>query len=92
MKTPHPFQDTLQKFNIDAAYEVYLYSLPALTKHYPNIARLPISLRIVLESVLRHWDGMKVTDKHIRQLANWKPESPRVEKIPFVVSKNKRST
>lgn len=41
----------------------------------------------MLESLLRHCDGQKVTDTHIRQLANWKPDSPRFEEIPFVVSR-----
>ncbi|MBC7649936.1 MAG: aconitate hydratase, partial [Vitreoscilla sp.] len=63
------------------------YSLPALAKQYPNISRLPISMRIVLESVLRNCDGKRVTAQHIAVLANWKPNAARTQEIPFVVSR-----
>ncbi|MCA3835752.1 aconitate hydratase AcnA, partial [Burkholderia sp.] len=49
--------------------------------------RLPVSIRIVLESVLRNYDGKKITEEHIEQLANWKPTAKRVDEIPFVVSR-----
>jgi len=52
-----------------------------------NVARLPVSIRIVLESVLRNCDGRKVTEAHVRQLANWKPNAPRTDEIPFVVAR-----
>ncbi len=51
------------------------------------IARLPASIRIVLESVLRHCDGKRATEAHVKQLANWQPTSTRVDEIPFVVSR-----
>jgi aconitate hydratase len=51
------------------------------------IARLPASIRIVLESVLRHCDGKRATEAHVRQLANWQPNARRVDEIPFVVSR-----
>ena len=54
---------------------------------YPNVARLPVSIRIVLESVLRNCDGKKVTAEHVEQLANWKPTAARSEEIPFVVAR-----
>ena len=41
------------------------YSLPELAKQFPNVNRMPISLRIVLESVLRNCDGQKVTAEHV---------------------------
>jgi len=63
------------------------YSLPALAKTFPNVNRLPVSIRIVLESVLRNCDGKKVTEEHVRQLANWKPGAERVDEIPFVVAR-----
>ena len=50
-------------------------------------SRLPVSIRIVLESVLRNCDGKKVTEEHVRQLAAWKPNAPRTEEIPFVVAR-----
>ncbi|MGD7104338.1 aconitate hydratase AcnA, partial [Ralstonia pseudosolanacearum] len=51
------------------------------------IERLPVSIRIVLESVLRNCDGKKVTEEHVAQLANWKPNADRVDEIPFVVAR-----
>ena len=65
-----------------------LYSLPALEKAgIGNISRLPVSIRIVLESVLRNCDGKKVTEQHIRELANWKPNADRTQEIPFIVAR-----
>ncbi len=63
------------------------FSLPELAKKYPNIKRLPMSIRIVLESVLRNCDGKKVTAEHVKQLANWKPKADRSDEIPFVVAR-----
>jgi aconitate hydratase len=79
----HDFQDTLQSFKHGR-----LYSLPALAKTLNvKVERLPVSIRIVLESVLRNCDGKKVTAEHVRQLAGWKPSAPRTEEIPFVVAR-----
>jgi aconitate hydratase len=63
------------------------FSLPELAKQYPNVSRMPISMRIVLESVLRNCDGKKVTAEHVKQLANWKAKAERSEEIPFVVAR-----
>jgi aconitate hydratase len=63
------------------------FSLPELAKQFPNVKRLPVSIRIVLESVLRNCDGKKVTAEHVKQLANWKPKANRVDEIPFVVAR-----
>ena len=52
-----------------------------------RISRLPVSIRIVLESVLRNCDGRKVTADHVRQLAAWKPNATREDEIPFVVAR-----
>ncbi|WP_018078883.1 aconitate hydratase AcnA [Thiobacillus denitrificans] len=52
-----------------------------------SVARLPVSIRIVLESVLRNCDGVKVTPEHVRQLAGWKPNAERSEEIPFTVAR-----
>jgi len=65
-----------------------LYSLPALGKKLNvKVERLPVSIRIVLESVLRNCDGKKVTEEHVRELANWKPNAKRTEEIPFVLAR-----
>jgi len=46
-----------------------------------------VSIRIVLESVLRNCDGKKVTEDHVRQLAAWAPTAARTDEIPFVVAR-----
>ncbi|MBV8031146.1 MAG: aconitate hydratase AcnA [Betaproteobacteria bacterium] len=80
---PHNLHDTLQSFSHGK-----LYSLPTLGKKLGlKLERLPVSIRIVLESVLRHCDGKKVTEEHVRQLAGWKPSAPRTEEIPFTVAR-----
>jgi aconitate hydratase len=88
-KTPssHAFAKTVQSFTTASGKKGRFYSLPALSKAYPNIQRLPWSLRIVLESVVRHCDGERVTVDHVAQLANWKPKSKRTAEIPFTVAR-----
>ncbi|TAL78477.1 MAG: aconitate hydratase AcnA [Burkholderiaceae bacterium] len=77
----------LKKFKIGNKIANF-YSLPALGEALGvDISRLPISIRIVLESVLRNCDGKKVTEEHVRQLANWKPNAKRESEVPFVVSR-----
>jgi aconitate hydratase len=83
---PHAFAHTLKRFKI-GRQAGSLYSLPALAEQFPKVRRLPVSMRIVLESVLRNCDGLKVTAEHVRQLANWAPHAARTEEIPFVVAR-----
>jgi len=84
----HNLHNTLQEFKIGAGKTGKFYSLPALEKAgLGNISRLPVSIRIVLESILRNCDGKKVTEEHVRQLAAWKPNANRVDEIPFVVAR-----
>ena len=83
----HAFPETLRSFPIASGKEGKLYSLPALAQQFPQIARLPVSIRIVLESVLRNCDGRKVTAEHVKQLAQWAPNAERKDEIPFVVSR-----
>ena len=83
----HAFASTLKSFKTASGKTGKFYSLPALAKQFPQIARLPVSIRIVLESVLRNCDGKKVTAGHVVQLANWVPKADRTEEIPFVVSR-----
>ena len=72
MKKPpaHEFDSTLEAFETASGRKGRMYSLPALARQFPGVARLPVSLRIVLESLLRHCDGQKVTAQHVTQLAN----------------------
>ena len=80
--------NTLKEFKISGSKKGKFYSLPALEKALGvNISRLPVSIRIVLESVLRNCDGKKVTEEHVKQLANWAPNAARVDEIPFVVAR-----
>ncbi len=77
-----------QTFTFASGKSGVLYSLKALeAAGLGNISRLPVCIRIVLESVLRNYDGKKVTEAHIRQLAGWQPNAPRTEEIPFVVAR-----
>jgi len=79
---------TLKKFDAGNGREGFLYSLPALEEQgVGKISRLPISIRIVLESVLRNCDGKKVRRKDVETLANWNAKQPANEEIPFVVAR-----
>jgi aconitate hydratase len=79
--------NTLKDFNISGKKGKF-YSLPALEKSLgAKISRLPVSIRLVLESVLRNVDGKKVTEEHVKQLANWGPTAERTDEIPFVVAR-----
>lgn len=84
---PHAFQKTLKSFQTASGKEGQFFSLPELARKHPNVKRLPVSLRIVLESVLRNCDGKKVTAEHVEQLASWKPNAERTDEIPFVVAR-----
>ncbi|KAF0202700.1 MAG: aconitate hydratase [Gallionellaceae bacterium] len=84
----HNLFNTRQSFNLANNKQATLYSLPALeAAGIGKISRLPVSIRIVLESVLRNCDGKKVTEAHVRELANWKPNAARTEEIPFIVAR-----
>ena len=83
----HDMLNTLKKFKFGKK-EANFYSLPALGQALGvDMSRLPISIRIVLESVLRNCDGKKVTEAHIRELAGWRPNTKRENEIPFVVAR-----
>ncbi|MDQ2824210.1 MAG: aconitate hydratase [Verrucomicrobiota bacterium] len=79
---------TLQKFEAGKGREGFLHSLPALEEQgVGKISRLPVSIRIVLESILRNCDGKKVRRKDVATLANWNAKKPANEEIPFVVAR-----
>ena len=86
-RSPHPFAKTRKRLRTASGREAQFFSLPELAKTWPNIQRLPVSLRIVLEAVLRHCDGRKITPGHVEQLARWQPNAPRSDEIPFVVAR-----
>jgi aconitate hydratase len=79
---------TLRTFDLGNGREGALHSLPQLEKAGVGpVSRLPVSIRLVLESVLRNCDGQRVLEQNVRALANWKPTGPRTEEIPFVVAR-----
>jgi aconitate hydratase len=84
----HNLFNTLREFDPGNGKPGRFYSLSALEQAgLTGISRLPVSIRIVLESILRNYDSRKITEDHIRQLASWAPIGRRVHEIPFVVSR-----
>lgn len=83
MKEPHNYFDSLKSLGSKK-----YYSIKELEKHgLGNIQRLPVSVRIVLESLLRNMDGLRVTEQDVRSLANWKPTGNPDGDVPFIVSR-----
>jgi aconitate hydratase len=88
MSEPHSLFGSLQAFEAGDDQPAFLHSLPALERAgLGAISRLPVSLRLVLESVLRNCDGRKVTEQNVRDLAAWQPQGERKAEIPFVVAR-----
>jgi len=82
----NPF-DSLQSFQ-SGSFSGKIYSLPQLeAKGVGPIGRLPVSIRVVLESVLRNCDGERITEEDVTRLANWNAKNPAQEEIPFTVSR-----
>ena len=83
---PNPFNALRQLSAVGGAKS--FYSLLALeTAGFPRLRRLPVSLRLVLESLLRNCDGQRVAEPAVRALASWQPNAARTEEIPFVVAR-----
>ena len=81
-------QDTLREFTFASGQRGLFHSLTAVeAAGIGTVSRLPVSLRIILESLLRNLDGVRITETHVRQLANWKPQALRTGEIPFVVAR-----
>ncbi|MEK7675487.1 MAG: aconitate hydratase AcnA [Verrucomicrobiota bacterium] len=88
MNKSHHLYNALQQFDLGDGRKGFFYSLPALEKAgLGPISRLPVSIRLVLESILRNCDGKKVTEKNILELAQWQPKAVRTAEIPFVVAR-----
>jgi aconitate hydratase len=85
----HELFGTRQTFKTGAGADGVFFSLPKLEEAgLGQVSRLPVSIRIVLESVLRNFDGgKKVSEASIRALAGWQPTEERTEEIPFVVAR-----
>ncbi len=84
----HAYAGTLKSFKTASGKTGKFYSIPQLGKELGiDVSRLPVSIRVVLESVLRNCDGRRVAAEHVRQLAGWKPTAKRVDEIPFVLAR-----
>lgn len=84
----HNLFNSLREFDPGIGKAGIFYSLPAMSQAgFSSISRLPVSIRILIESVLRNYDGKKITEDHVRQLAGWKHDADRTEEIPFVVAR-----
>ncbi len=80
--------DTIRSFKTGQGTDGKLHSLPALEEQgHGRISRLPVSIRIVLESVLRNCDGVKVSEQDVKNLAAWNAKEPAPEEIPFIVAR-----
>src|SRR5215208_6418629 len=80
--------DSLQTFSSPSGPVGGFFSLPQLEKNGVGpVSRLPHSIRVVLESVVRTCDGEKITQDDVRELANWQPNGKRIEEIPFIVAR-----
>ena len=84
----HDPLNTLDSFENRLWPERAFYSLPKLeAAGVGPVSSLPVSIRIVLESVLRNCDGERITEEHVKQLANWSAKAERTDEIPFVVAR-----
>src|SRR2546423_932996 len=88
MNESHSLFNSLETFDLGNGKSGKFYSLPALeAAGVGPISKLPVSIRLVLESVLRNCDGKKVSEANVKELANWKPNETRTAEIPFVVAR-----
>lgn len=85
---PHNQFKNLKNLTLPQGGKMKFYSLPALEKiGFGKISRLPVCIRIVLESIVRNYDDKKITAAHVKQLAGWKPNAARTDEIPFIVAR-----
>jgi aconitate hydratase len=85
---PHNKFNNLKNLTLPQGKKMKFYSLPALEKMgFGTISRLPVCIRIVLESIVRNYDDKKITATHVKQLAGWKPNAARTDEIPFIVAR-----
>jgi len=85
MSLPNPF-NTRGTFQANSASHTF-YSLPALKAAGFAVDRLPVSIRIVLESLLRNCDGKRVSEEAVASLAGWQAKAARTAEVPFVVAR-----
>src|SRR3989440_1485626 len=88
MEVPHNTFNPLASFDLGGGGGGQFYPLPKLdAAGVGNVSKLPVSIRIVLESVLRNVDGKKIAERDVRTLANWQPRAERTDEIPFMVAR-----
>jgi aconitate hydratase len=84
----HNLFNTLQEFDAGRGRTGKFYSLPQLEREgIGAVSKLPVSIRIVLESILRNFDGKVVEESDVRGIANWQPTGERTEEVPFYVAR-----
>jgi aconitate hydratase len=79
------FLDTLTELDGSVHKFYSLATVPA--RGWPSVDRLPVVIRLLLESALRNFDGSQVTESHIDALAGWEPQGARHGEVPFVVGR-----
>jgi aconitate hydratase len=88
MSKTHNLFDSFKDFDLGNGKRGDFYSLPALEKAGVGVmSKLPISIRLVLESILRNYDGKRVSEANVRQLAQWQAKAARTDEIPFIVAR-----
>ena len=85
---PHNLFNSLKAFKLASGRSGKYHALSALeAAGLGRVSRMPYSLRVVLESLLRNCDGKRVSEQNVRELAAWQPSAPRTEEISFVVAR-----
>ncbi len=80
--------DVRRSLELSSGASKTFHSLPQLeAEGVAKVSRLPVSIRILLESVLRNLDGQRIRDEDVEKLATWQPHAVRTEEIPFVVGR-----
>ena len=80
--------DARQPLQLTSGASGTYYSLPQLERSgIARLSRLPVSVRILLESVLRNHDGRRIRDEDVERLVSWQPQAARTAEVPFVVGR-----
>ncbi len=83
MQSKYQIEETLQVGN-DV---VHYYSIPRLRELGFNVDRLPRSLRIILESIVRNLDGKEINEANVESILNWDSKDPGNSEIPLKISR-----
>jgi aconitate hydratase len=84
----HDALGTLSELSVRNGKSLKFHSLPLLQElGFGDLSRLPVSIRVILESLIRNCDGKTITRQDVKSLANWNAQTPTNEEIPFVVAR-----